>query len=273
YYYTYSTGTSSAYELTSYFESDKYQSYASTDGGVDPTTYEVGTNLTLTPFLHGLVGYWPLNEGSGTTAYDESGWGNEGTLGSTTSTDPGPTWKTNGCLNNAPCLYFDGVDDYDILSASQIFNSIDSSGYETSSWTLIAWAYATSTVNDDTGIIGKRGCNSGLASRYGSGYTFEIDCAGITNGYAVGWFPSNFLGNWHLIADVYSDRKASLYADGNLIGTYNFTGTFPCSSSCTLSIGNFGEAWFFHGLISNARIYATALSGGAIKAVYSSEAP
>ena len=28
----------------------------------------------------GLVGYWKLDEGTGTTAYDSSGYGNNGTL-------------------------------------------------------------------------------------------------------------------------------------------------------------------------------------------------
>ena len=37
---------------------------------------------------NGLVGHWPLNEGQGTTAYDRSGNGNDGTL------IGGPTWTT-----------------------------------------------------------------------------------------------------------------------------------------------------------------------------------
>jgi len=61
-YYTYATNGTN-YELTAHFESNKYQATAASDGGVDPTTYEVGNNLALTPFLHGLVGFWPLTPG------------------------------------------------------------------------------------------------------------------------------------------------------------------------------------------------------------------
>ena len=51
----------------------------------------------------GLVGYWSMNEGTGTTAYDGSGNGNNGTLTN------GPQWTT-GKVGGA--LQFDGVDDY-----------------------------------------------------------------------------------------------------------------------------------------------------------------
>jgi hypothetical protein len=63
-----------------------------------------GTQLTFQfeegQILDGLVGYWPLDEGSGSTAVDFSGNGHTGTLVND------PTW-TNG-----PQLDFDGVDDH-----------------------------------------------------------------------------------------------------------------------------------------------------------------
>ena len=37
-------------------------------------------NQTLSGEESGLLGYWPLGEGSGTTAFDESNWGNHGSL-------------------------------------------------------------------------------------------------------------------------------------------------------------------------------------------------
>ncbi|MHC4113414.1 MAG: hypothetical protein ACYSUY_20265, partial [Planctomycetota bacterium] len=50
-----------------------------------------------------LVGWWRFDEGSGTTAYDTSDYGNDGTL------QNGPLW-VNGYL--ATALQFDGVDDF-----------------------------------------------------------------------------------------------------------------------------------------------------------------
>ena len=53
-YYTYVTGGS--YELTATLESEKYSDKSTTDGGIDPATLEIGTDLKLSPFVHGLVG-------------------------------------------------------------------------------------------------------------------------------------------------------------------------------------------------------------------------
>lgn len=46
----------------------------------------------------GLVGYWRLDDGSGQTAHDASGNGNDGQLGSTNGVDADdPTWITSSC--------------------------------------------------------------------------------------------------------------------------------------------------------------------------------
>src|SRR5262245_40251867 len=60
------------------------------------------------PLLRGLVGYWKLDEASGTTAFDSSGLGNNGTLrnGAATSTD------VPGGLPTARSLRLDGIDDH-----------------------------------------------------------------------------------------------------------------------------------------------------------------
>jgi hypothetical protein len=40
----------------------------------------------------GLIGYWPMNEGVGTSAGDASGFGNTGTFGNAAGTNP--VWTT-----------------------------------------------------------------------------------------------------------------------------------------------------------------------------------
>lgn len=53
----------------------------------------------------GPVGYWTFDEGHGTTAYDQSGQGNDGTI-------TGAAWQSEDMCVSGKCLYFDGVDDY-----------------------------------------------------------------------------------------------------------------------------------------------------------------
>ena len=84
-YFTYVTGGS--WELTTQFESSSYSDQSANDGGIDPASFEMGTDLTLSPFTHGLVGYWKFDE-TGTSLTDSSGFGNTGTsYSSTTITD------------------------------------------------------------------------------------------------------------------------------------------------------------------------------------------
>jgi len=51
----------------------------------------------------GPIGYWNFDEGYGTTAYDSTGYKNDGTIS-------GATWVQNGKKGGA--LSFDGIDDY-----------------------------------------------------------------------------------------------------------------------------------------------------------------
>ena len=61
-----------------------------------------GGSIPSDTFMRGLVGYWAMDEGSGTNIYDGSGNNNNGTTS-------GATWA-NGKIGGA--LNFDGVDDY-----------------------------------------------------------------------------------------------------------------------------------------------------------------
>ncbi|MCL5006805.1 MAG: LamG domain-containing protein, partial [Patescibacteria group bacterium] len=277
YYYTYSTGTSSAYELTSYFESDKYQSYASTDGGVDPTTYEVGTNLTLTPFLHGLVGYWPLNEGSGTTAYDKSGWGNEGTLldATTTESSYGPTWTTSNCLNGEWCLSFDGVGDYIQVPDSQ---SLD----PTSTLTILIWGYEVPNNNEpstERDLLSKwNQCNFSL-SQYllmefqgNNPARAHISSNGVVE--LVNGATPVVISQFHNVAEVYNGRIIEVYLDGKIDGTSGATGNIE-NTNTSLRIGwrncyTAPEA-LWSGILSDAFVYNTALTAAQIQAIYNEE--
>ena len=62
-----------------------------------------GGSIPEDTLTRGLVGYWAFDEGSGTIAYDSSGFANNGT------TTNGPSW-TNGKVGGG--MEFDGTNDY-----------------------------------------------------------------------------------------------------------------------------------------------------------------
>jgi acylphosphatase len=97
---------------------------------------------------NGLVGYWKLDENTGTSAADLSGNGNTGTLTS------GPTWSTG---KFGAALSFDGVND--VVSMGNVMN------IGTNNATFSAWIKAPNA-NQSGCIIAKRQ-NSGVYQQYG----------------------------------------------------------------------------------------------------------
>jgi prepilin-type N-terminal cleavage/methylation domain-containing protein len=69
-YYTYAGGS---WELTALFESAKKTTASRSDGGIFPGVFEIGPDLTLGPLNRdrGLLAYWRMNEGTGSTTIDE----------------------------------------------------------------------------------------------------------------------------------------------------------------------------------------------------------
>jgi len=114
-FFTYTTGGS--WELNAILESSANKlsgdnDKTSLDGGDSYSTYEIGTDLTLSPYQDtGLVGYWKFDDASGTTAIDSSGYNNTGTLTN------GPLWKTSSDCKRGGCLYF-GTSDYVYVASS-----------------------------------------------------------------------------------------------------------------------------------------------------------
>ena len=111
-----------------------------------------------------LIGYWKLDENSGLTTVDSSGYGNNGTL-------IGATW-TGGKSGSA--LDFDGIDDY-VLCAERIGDGpgtypevLMPETFTVSCWTkLDNFAYFSSFVGNgmDTGDNDARAALGGRARR------------------------------------------------------------------------------------------------------------
>jgi hypothetical protein len=160
-----------------------------------------------------LVGWWPLNEGSGQTVKDWSGHGNNGYLGSTPQVDDNdPAWIKGVFFGSA--LRFFG-DDFVSIPAS--------SSLQPQRLTVDAWVrFDASVMGGEAGIfkypisMGGDGCNVssyGMVTDVDQGLAFYIGSAGqyIVSPSA----PSSMWdGNWHNVAGTFDGRTLRFYLDG-----------------------------------------------------------
>ena len=205
------------------------------------TLPQLNTNTPNNPSGSGLVGYWMLDEGSGTTAYDSSGYDNHGTI-------YGATWA-DGKAGKA--LSFDGVDDYvsvpdsaslDITNEITIEAWIMKPDY-TNGWILNKESsYNLEIAGGDNSIE----CN--LKEQDGPGHTF----------FFGGNFPPNV---WTHVAMTYDGNFLKAYLNGDELGRRSLTITIETSTS-DLLIGRrlLGTPNYFKGIIDEVRVYNRALS-------------
>jgi len=218
--------------------------FLSTSSAFAATLHKPPNNL-------GLVGYYPMNEGTGTIAGDFSGNGNTGTLVSS------PTWVT-GKLGQA--LSFNGSNTVSIPNSSSLS--------PTASITLSAWVSPVGSGIFKT-IIGK-----------GADKTYEIDTGGGTNSVRfvlmnsvphafVNFTVSNILplNQWTLVTATYDGSVAHLYANGVLVGSQSVVDTIAATTyPVTIASGDN----FFNSTIDDVRIYSRALSSAEIAYLYQS---
>jgi hypothetical protein len=242
-------------------------SIAGKDGGTENFVYEVGTNKNITPFpvkargepLQGLVGWWTFDEGNGTTAYDSSGFGNNGTL--TNFNWTATSGWTTGKIGKA--LSFDGVDDYVGIPHS---NSLDL----VNAFTVSVWV-KYNTLSQAEVILWK-----------GTGYdpTYGLGTIAAENGFRYWWtksgvrYSSNLIpiqaGIWNYIVFTYDGSIMKCYLNGVDRNVNNSVSAPLDSFAQSLLIGKrlISEYVPFNGLIDEVRIYNRALSADEIKVLY-----
>lgn len=212
-----------------------------------------------------IVGNWKFDEGSGDTAFDYSGNGNDGII-------YGAAW-TSGKLNGG--LRFDGLDDKLIVPDSDILD------IGTFDLTLMAWIKPeTEQTQSYIQIIGKNagygtgGYNMVISRDENCKLRFLIDWL---SDRVVATFPSspNLCDDmWHHVAVVFDrDADATGYVDGSNIGAISIV------ASDGQSISNNRNIWMgdfelapnrFNGSMDEVRIYSRALSGAEIESLYNS---
>jgi hypothetical protein len=208
------------------------------------------------------VAHWRMDEGAGSTIYDESDNNNDGTLnlGTLGNTVVANAWTTR---KNGYCLSFDGADDYIDLgnpTSLQIAGPIS-----ISAWILVDDAPA----NQDT-IISRRETSSNwqFAVNTAGKLYFSFWSGGVEVEMVSGTTTISY-GTWHHAAITYDMSNIKLYLDGKLDKTEPATATMDTNSTKTL-IGRFytGDGQPFDGKIDDVRIYNYARTAEQVQQDY-----
>ena len=226
-------------------DGDGYPDGMEVMAGTDPLNSSSHPDVTT-----GLVGWWKLDEGSGTLTADSTTNGDGGTLA-------GPAWVT-GIHSNA--LQFDGVDDFVVCGAGG-----SSSPLAVTNLTIALWAYVTNTVQD-----------ANLVDRFWP-----------VNGYSVGWqqvynriipilpniqpIPIDLddvaANAWNHFAFTYDGSTVNCYLNGRLYNSGSYTNAIG-SSTQPLYLGQATAFNYqFQGQLDDVRIYNRALAAGDVYAL------
>ena len=199
----------------------------------------------------------PLSEGAGTTTYDGSGNGNNGTMTNMTSTDwlNGQTGAPQLIQGYNRPMLFDGTNDYVTAGnpAALQFTWADN-------FSLSAWIWKSSAAGGFDHIIGKTYGNYRLAIDSSQQLSFRLDSNGLIT--ASGSIPNN---TWTHVAATWATNSsdggtAKIYINGSLSTTQTGTASWT-SGNGDFQIGNsYGESYYFNGLINECIAYNKTLS-------------
>ena len=191
------------------------------------------------------AGFTPSYPTTGTTWYDVSSGGNNGTLTN------GPTFSST----DGGSIVFDGGDDYANLGINRSCNRF------TGDFAVSVWVNRSNTGGTWGNIIGDYYTNStgnALEWQLMISSTAQLFVYNVSNGYVISPIASGFNANtWINVVLTRIGSTISLYANTSLVTSVTNTTTFG-SATGNLNIGIDGNNSEepFTGKISNVMIYA-----------------
>ena len=214
-----------------------------------------GGSIPSDTLTRGLVGYWPMDEGSGGNVYDSSDYANNG------STTPGvlSTW-TKGKVGGA--LSFDGTNDSVSVPSSSSF------AIGTGDFTYSLWVKFNAFNNYQWLVGAATGNNLDIAFDNLNKRLYVYLSGG--GEYFNSWTPAT--GNWYYVLVTRSAGNLKMYIDGTQIGTTQ-TATNSISQDGIVMGKQFDNSYYLKGLIDEVRIYNRALSAEEIRYHYNRGGP
>lgn len=214
--------------------------------------------------ISGLVGYWRMDEGGGSTLYDSSGTGNHATLSGN------PAWSGPG-MNGGQFLIFDPS------SPADYFSVPDNSSVDLSTGLTISLWYKVASGKMVT--FGKYfGANqrSYIMELYGDNRYYMSVSGDGTNVVSQ---RSNAVvaadNNWHHFATTYDGSSIILYKDGAVLPSSIMAGSIPASifnSNATSPLRNMYNAVdYTTGSMDNVRLYNRALTAAEVLELYTNK--
>ncbi|MFB6192941.1 MAG: LamG domain-containing protein [Candidatus Nanohaloarchaea archaeon] len=207
-----------------------------------------------------LVGYWPLHEDSGSTAYDVRG-SNNGTI---SNGGDSTVVGASGLLGNS-AYSFDGTNDY---------IEVPSNGWSGDGVSVTAWVYPRRYGNNG-------GSYNGIFLRFRLADPVVLNTrqSGDLDAYlydrsAANTYRVNTPGNtnqWYHMVCTYDGSTLKLYINGELVDSnaINVTPDFSNPSPSTF-FGNLDTSTdrYFDGKMQDVRIYDHALAPSTVQYLY-----
>ncbi len=203
----------------------------------------------------GLVGYWNLDQGSGTIAYDSSGYNNHGTIN-------GASW-TNGRMSGA--LNFDGLNDWVDCGNNEVLDP-------TQGATIEAWVnfkQLPSTANHIMAIAGRSGGGTDLDLQIETDNKFKFFIGTGAPNVAVSNTIAETNEWYHIVGTYQAKNNIKIYVNGVLEKTTSISITRNTNPN-KFCIGQ-SAIWsgrFFTGTIDEVKIFNRALSAEEVGAEY-----
>jgi len=229
--------------------------------------FSISPRVAQADITTGLVGYWSLNDGSGTTVLDTSGSNKNATLHANT------TW-VSGKFGNA-------IDFSTATSTGQSMWVNNFTGTTTFTYSLWVKHAAVADVTDDGGqyIIGQQTSGANPCVRLASSYYIDFGGAkkviftsiiGGTVTYDWDYFASSTDWTLFTVTNDPTNNVFNLYINGSKIGT---SGAFGCNTAFenVLVVGmhpSIVASRVWNGAVDDVRFYNRALTESDVQELY-----